>query len=517
MRVRFSNLISVYFFCCAMGAFGQSASTTPPQRVRSHVERFSTLETRAERVETEANAKLAANPNDAEALNLRAAARMGLGKYAEAYEDLHRAVSLRPDNSNYQSNLGYALWKLGRIESAVDAERVALKLDDKNFTAHYQLGRFLLRVGKLEQLSEAAMHLRRALELDPRQYDVRFELIAVYRALGDKAQATTQLDFLWDARPSDPRVFYVSGLLATDRNDLDGAIKDFKEALHRDPTLFGAWQDLGVAYLNLKRWSEAVDTFAELSRLRPDAGDAAYLYALSLFNVGRVAEAEREARRALRLNPGAVEAHTLIGVILASRGTANSEARESLSQAVALNPNSFDARFYLGRVLYALKDYAGAAQELRAAVNLNPRHQEARFFLGTALEDAGQPEAALAEYQELVKIDSQSAIGQMGLGALLLKQGKIEESVNALRRAVTLDSKNFEAYRTLGRALMLAERFSEAVESLQAAIALAPHRADAHYQLGLAFRRLGRAEDAAREFSLVDKINTGIRTTAASK
>src|SRR5262245_49948797 len=81
-------------------------------RVRSHVERFTTLDVRAERVEAETSVKLAANPNDTEALNLRATARMLAGRYTEAREDLRRAVSLKPDNASYQANLGYVLWKL---------------------------------------------------------------------------------------------------------------------------------------------------------------------------------------------------------------------------------------------------------------------------------------------------------------------------------------------------------------------------------------------------------------------
>ena len=234
---------------------------------------------------------------------MRALARMRFGRYQEAYEDLKRVVSLKPDNSAYRANFGYALWKLDHAEEAITAERLALKLDDKNFTAYYQLGRFLLRVGGKERLTESTVHLRRALELDPKQYDVRFELIAAYRALGDRAQASTQLDFLWDARPSDPRVFYVSALLATDRDDLEAAIKDFKEALRRDAALVGAWQDMGLAYVRLKRWPEAIETFAELAERQPDSVDAAYLYGLSLFNAGRVTEAEAHVRRALRCGP----------------------------------------------------------------------------------------------------------------------------------------------------------------------------------------------------------------------
>src|SRR5262245_25514059 len=80
------------------------AQTAAPQR--SHVERFSAPEARAERSEADANAKLAANASDTDALNARALARMRLGRYSEAYEDLQRAVALKPGNADYQANLG---------------------------------------------------------------------------------------------------------------------------------------------------------------------------------------------------------------------------------------------------------------------------------------------------------------------------------------------------------------------------------------------------------------------------
>ncbi|HJQ22578.1 MAG TPA: tetratricopeptide repeat protein [Blastocatellia bacterium] len=508
MRSRIITLL-----LCIVALFvGPSLSALAQQpATRSHVERFSTPAARAERSEAEATTKLTADANDTEALNARALARMRLGRYSEALDDLRRAAALKPGNADYQSNLGYVLWKLGRVEDAINAERAALKFDEKNFTAHFQLGRFLVRSGDPKLFGEAATHLKRALELDPRQYDVRLELIALYRLQGDTVAAMAQLDVLEDARPSDPRVIYVRALLATDRNDMNAAISGFREALRLDPSLYGAWQDLGLALIKLQRWPEAVETFADMSRRQPDSVDAAYLHALALFNAGRKDEAEREARRTLRIDAGASAAHTLLGIILATRGD-NTEANDALSQAVALDPKSFDAQFYLGRVQYGLKDYTGAIKSLRAAVALDPRHQEARFFLGTALEVAGDSAAALAEYQELIKLDPQSVFGLVGLGALLAKQGKSDEAIAALKRAIALDPARFESHWALGRALMQTEQFNDAVEALKRAVQLAPDRADAHYQLGLALRRLGRNAEAAREFALVEKLNKEFRT-----
>src|ERR1700730_5815663 len=328
MAIR-ATLIVLLALVCFGVTLGQSPDATAKER--SHVERFSTPEVRAERAETDANAKLANNPSDDQALNARALARLRLGRNNEAYEDLKRASARKPENSDYQANLGYVLWKLGRPDEAVSAERAALKLDPKNTTAHYQLGRFLLRIGAPKDLKEAISELRRTLELDARQYEARFELIAAYRELGNLAEAAAQLDVLQDSRPTDPRVFYATGLLDTDRSDLSAAVRNFNEAIKRDPTMYAAWQDLGLAYVKANRWVDAVNAFAELARRQPNSVEAAYLHGLSLYNGGKSSEAEAEVRRALRLDAGAVEAHTLLGIILASRGNANTEAADALA------------------------------------------------------------------------------------------------------------------------------------------------------------------------------------------
>jgi tetratricopeptide (TPR) repeat protein len=502
---------ALYLLITLLLSLSSNFGQTPAPVARSHVERFSTPEARAIHIELDTTEKLLKNPADAETLNERALARLRLQKFAEALVDLERAVSLTPTNADYKANLGYVLWKLGRAMEAIQAEREALKLNEKNYTANYQLGRFLLRIGNKDLLKEAADRLKKALEIDPRQYEVRFELIAAYREMGDTASAIAQLDILEDAKPSDARVNYVSALLYVDRGDLNSAIAAFKEALRKDPDLYAAWKDLGLAYVKLNRWSEAVEAFSELTKRQQSSVEAAYLLGVALYNSKRIGDAEVETRRALRLDAGFADAHILLGIILAADGKSYSESLESLTQAVALAPNNFDAVFYLGRVQYLLRDYANSFKYLQVAINLNPRNVEARFYLGTVLEALGESEKALAEYREMVRLDEKSFYGQLGLGALLVKQDKLTEAVEALQRALALDKESFEANWALGRAYVLQEKFADAVTVLQKAITLQPKRTDARYQFAIALRRLGRADEAKREFELVESLNREFR------
>lgn len=503
--MKFFALFSVFIFA------GIASGQSPTPAARSHVERFSTPEARAVRLEQEATEKLQKNPNDAETLNGRALSRLRLQKFAEAHEDLKRAVEINPKHADYRANLGYVLWKLGKGNEAIQAEREALKLDEKNYTANYQLGRFLLRTGDRNLLKEAAERLKKALEIDPRQYEVRFELIAAFRELGDTASALGQLDILQDAKPSDARVSYVSALLLLDRGDFKAAETSFREAVRREPNLYAGWQDLGLLYLKQNRWTEAVEAFAELARRQQNSVETAYFLALSLFNAKKIAEAEREAQRALRLNASFADAHTLLGIILASKGTANAEALEALTQAVSLAPNNFDAFFHLGRLQYLSRDYQNAVANLKSAINLQPRNIEAKFFLGTVYEALSDSDKALEVYQEIVKLDEKSFFGQVGLGALFVKQGKLDDAVKALNQALTIEKNSFEAHWALGRALILQEKFADAAGILQKAVELQPARTDARYQYAIALRRAGRAAEAQKEFDLVEKLNKEFR------
>ena len=150
-------------------------------------------------------------------------------------------------------------------------------------------------------------------------------------------------------------------------------------------------------------------------------------------------------------------------------------------------------------------------KNLQTAVNLQPKNIEVRFFLGTVLEANNDPEKALIEYQEIVKLDEKSFYGQVGLGALLVKQGKLDEAVKALTQAVSINKESFEANWALGRAFVLQEKFAEATEVLQKAVNLQPARTDARYQFAIALRRLGKTEEAKKEFDLVEKLNKEFR------
>ena len=300
-----------------------------------------------------------------------------------------------------------------------------------------------------------------------------------------------------------------------------------------DDALTGALS-LGYQLIGEGRYAEAAELFGALVARRPRDGAALYGAALAKFNLGRTAEAETLARRAVDVvlpagadtrasdsftraeNMRAADALVLLAVVLAVRGN-DAEALKTVERAARLAPEHFDAQLALGRALYGAGDDAGATRAFRAALALRPSDARARFFLAAALERAGDADAALAEYRELALRQPQAPEGHLGLGVLLTKRGgaDAEEGLKELARALALKPDLYEARVTLGRALVASGRAAEAIEHLRRAAELAPGNPEPHYQLSLAYRRLGRSEDAAAESAIVKRIHESRRATGA--
>jgi Flp pilus assembly protein TadD len=281
---------------------------------------------------------------------------------------------------------------------------------------------------------------------------------------------------------------------------------------------------VGFDLLRLNNYDAALALFTAVLEVNEKDHRASYGQALSLFNLGRPADAERAARTAIELSKtrpqiqyGRVDALVLLGVILAVRND-NSGALRAVSEAVALAPESFDAQFALGRALFGSGDPKQAAVVFRKAVGLRPDDAKSRFFLATALETAGEIGEAQTAYRELIVHQPDNPSGYLGLGVLLLKfdAEKTDEGIKQLLKAISLDESLYEARVTLGRTLIKTGRLSEAVEHLSRAAQLDPTNPEPHYQLAIAYRRLGKIAEAEAEAAKVKKINSLRRTANVS-
>ena len=90
-------------------------------------------------------------------------------RVAEALELIQRAVDLDPGSAAYRDSLGWALYRLNRLEAAEEAVRTALESDGNNAVILDHLGDIVSKRGRV---AEALLYWERALEGDDEESEL---------------------------------------------------------------------------------------------------------------------------------------------------------------------------------------------------------------------------------------------------------------------------------------------------------------------------------------------------------
>ncbi len=173
---------------------------------------------------------------------------------------------------------------------------------------------------------------------------------------------------------------------------------------------------------------------------------------------------------------------------------------------IAITPESSIARYNLGNVLEAERDFDGAMTEYRAAIARDPAYAEARYNLARLLARQGKIDEAIDEYREALKADPKDAGSHNNLGLLLARRGDIPQAVVHFNEALRIDPGYAKAYFNIGQVMLQQGRPKEAEDYFKRALHLQPDVAEIHEQLARALAAQGRKEEAMRQYEEALKI-----------
>lgn len=222
--------------------------------------------------------------------------------------------------------------------------------------------------------------------------------------------------------------------------------------------------DLACLLAALGESDGALEHFRAALAIQPaffaPARNLAFLLAQS-----KAEEAERHARTAVTINPGAVDLHLLLADLLRRRGR-HAEALASCLQAVQARP-----------------EYA-----------------EAHNDLGNSYKQLGNHAEAMAAYRRALQLKPALAAAHLNLGGALLQDGSWDEAATHFRQAEAQQPDLAEAALGIGYASELRGERTTAMENYRRAIELQPDLAEAHFNLALQLLAAGDWEAGWREY-----------------
>jgi DNA-binding winged helix-turn-helix (wHTH) protein/tetratricopeptide (TPR) repeat protein len=145
--------------------------------------------------------------------------------------------------------------------------------------------------------------------------------------------------------------------------------------------------------------------------------------------------AEKEFRKALRLNPDLFLAHQRFGSYLQFMGRFE-EANQHYETALELDPFSLQVNINLATTYYLRSEYDRAIEHLKTTSELEPNYMPTLFVLGCVFIQEGRLDEAIAQFQQIYKLDDEAylAMGFMGYAhALAGQRAEAETLLNVLQ------------------------------------------------------------------------------------
>ena len=217
----------------------------------------------------------------------------------------------------------------------------ALKVTQRNYLAHNNLGTALLQDGRI---ADAMFHFEEAVRIKPDYADAYTNMgVAMMAFQGKPEEAIPYYFRALQVKQNDERLHNNLANSLSDLGRLDEAIHHFREALRIRPDHAEAHNNIGVALARQNRLGEAIPHFRKALRIKPDYADAENNMGSALARRGKLSEAVWYFERALQLDSGSAMAHNNLGVALMRMGRPK-EAVGHFTTALSIKPDYAEAR-----------------------------------------------------------------------------------------------------------------------------------------------------------------------------
>ncbi|MGA8216267.1 MAG: tetratricopeptide repeat protein [Candidatus Sulfotelmatobacter sp.] len=428
---------------------------------------------------------------------------------------LLETVHDHPTSGAYNT-LGVLYAQADRVSCGIAAFEAALKLEDQNWEAHYNLALALLRKG---DRARAKHELQTAIQQKSDSVSSHFALGSVFEDEKKLGNAEEQFRSALKIDPHfAPGAIKLSEVLITEGKP-QAAVSCLQDAVKQaTPDQAEPVQAaLGIAYAENGEMDKALVTLKDLVTSKPDSADAHFNLGLLYARQSQPKEEEdavAEFREALRLDQGMDSAKIALGRVLIS-SRKYSDAAPVVLDYTRHRPKDAQGFYTLGQAYQGLKRSDAAVDALEHAAVLDPRDAAIRFDLGMLLAAVGQTSAAIQQLEAAERINPSDISAHNELALLLEQTGDKKEA--RIERAKLADLKSdrekenaIARFNEKAGEYLSAGNPKAAAESYGKALQLSPHDAKLHYNLSLALDRLGDFPSERKELERTIELNPNL-------
>ncbi|MFI0399751.1 MAG: tetratricopeptide repeat protein [Thiolinea sp.] len=334
-----------------------------------------------------------------EAVRLRAKALLSLDRVSDALGALE-PYAKSTKNQELKLEYGRMLIMADRREDARPIYKQLYAEQPENADILYTLG--LLHLEQ-EEFSFAEPLMKKLLEVPERKYEANYFLAQIYEGQKRTDEALTAYDealngdFARDAIGRKSALLHKEKGLAAAEAWLDNLLDKATMPEQKVTALMAKGQLLHDA----SEYQKAIDTFNKAEEFGSKKRDILYARSLSYDRMGNVAQAEKDLREVVKLDPKDADALNALGYMLVVSSTRYQDAHELIKQALELRPDSPAVMDSMGWVLFKKGDAKGAEDWLSKAYDKMPDPEIAAHLI-EVLSVNGKRDDARKLFKEMI-------------------------------------------------------------------------------------------------------------------
>jgi tetratricopeptide (TPR) repeat protein len=322
--------------------------------------------------------------------------------------------------------------------------------------------------------------------------------------------------------------YLMRGIIYGYQKNHEEAVKQFNKAIlfsTEEPIRTSLYNGIGLAYLNLGHYDDAVDSVQEA--IKRDPNNPSYYESLAVIYVrqGKPEDGLAQLKKAAELRKGAFtdpNPYFLVGTTYLNKFMKNgseedfNEAIKALKEIVKIRPKFALAYQALGNAYLNHSNADEALANFNKAKECDPK--EPANYLNIArvyFELKHNEDAAISYFKKAIELKPDYAEAYSQWGSLYFvrftkngSEGDFNEAIKALKEAVKIRPDLADAYYTLGAIYDVRfvrnrkeEDFNESIKALKEVVKVRPEFALAYQGLGLAYQSHSNADEALANFN----------------
>lgn len=186
------------------------------------------------------------------------------------------------------------------------------------------------------------------------------------------------------------------------------------------------------------------------------------------------------------------------------------EAHKTLSPLIEMNPNDLEVSFLAGVLAFEEKEYDKAEINLRKILKTAPNHEQTVLLFGAVSYAKGKYEQAAYFLNKYVLARPENLKARKLLGRTYLALDQHEKAETVLRTAIGEDTDDAELLALVGLSELRSGQFQAGIFELEKAVSLAPESSVLRSELAKAYMSKGDTERAINELEKVIASGEGV-------